>query len=218
LLPSSSRTIQDIDWKETRAYSSSYGAISINLEGREPQGKVQTDEYEKLRNEIMRRLKGLVDVEMSSNVVDRIWKREEVYWGPHVSSLPDIVIQFKDESKYESVISISEDILGDELFYLPSNPPVSSAHTRQGIFAAYGPDVKRAGRIGTAQIYDIAPTILHMFGIPIPRDTDGRVLKEIFNEGSELATREIIYQEVDADDEKWRIRERMRELKAFGKT
>ena len=29
------------------------------------------------------------------------------------------------------------------------------------------------------RIVDIAPTILHMFNVPIPRDMDGRVLKEI---------------------------------------
>jgi hypothetical protein len=31
---------------------------------------------------------------------------------------------------------------------------------------------------------DLAPTILHLVGVPVPEDMDGRVLREIFTEGS----------------------------------
>ena len=50
-----------------------------------------------------------------------------------------------------------------------------------------------------------------MFGIPIPRDMDGRVLKEIFK--GELAMREIKYQEID---ERNRIKKKLRELRRRG--
>lgn len=41
--------------------------------------------------------------------------------------------------------------------------------------------------------YDIAPTILHIFGLPIPSVMEGRVLKEIFEPCSELAQEEPKY-------------------------
>jgi len=94
----------------------------------------------------------------------------------------------------------------------------TGAHKRDGIFIAYGVDIRRAAEIEGATIYDIAPTILHMSGLPVPSDTDGRVLTEIFEEGSELARREITYQEAKAEDEKERIREKIKKLKPFGKT
>jgi len=50
-----------------------------------------------------------------------------------------------------------------------------------GIFVAKGPRIKKGIKIDGAKIYDIAPTILHIFGLPIPNEMDGRVLKEIFN-------------------------------------
>ena len=84
-----------------------------------------------------------------------------------------------------------------------------------GIFLAYGHHMKRGPKIADAKIYDIAPTILHVFGLPIPWDMDGLVLKEIFEEGSELARREITYQEAEAEDEKERIREKIKKLKPF---
>ena len=44
---------------------------------------------------------------------------------------------------------------------------------------ALGPKVKK-GRFGIASVYDIAPTILHMFNLPLGKKMDGRPLKEIF--------------------------------------
>ena len=32
------------------------------------------------------------------------------------------------------------------------------------------------------QLVDLAPTILHMLGLPVPADMDGRVLEEIFSD------------------------------------
>ena len=36
-----------------------------------------------------------------------------------------------------------------------------------------------------------------MFGLPVPRDMDGRVLTEAFNVDSEPGQREVVYQEID---------------------
>lgn len=54
-----------------------------------------------------------------------------------------------------------------------------------------------------------------MFNIPIPKDMDGRVLKEIFKEDSELTKRKIEYQE-DVD-EKEIVKEKIKKLKVIGK-
>lgn len=82
-----------------------------------------------------------------------------------------------------------------------------------GIFFAYGPNINQNHEI-KARIYGIAPTILHMFGLPVPDDMDGRVLKEIFREGSEPARREVQYQKVDLENE--RVKGSIRKLKELG--
>jgi predicted AlkP superfamily phosphohydrolase/phosphomutase len=51
-----------------------------------------------------------------------------------------------------------------------------------GIFVAMGPGVKKRSRIMglPMSVFDIAPTILHMYGIVAPPQMRGRVLTEIF--------------------------------------
>ena len=65
----------------------------------------------------------------------------------------------------------------------------TGSHRPLGIFVAYGPGIRKNFDLGVAKIYDVAPTVLHIFGLPIPRDVDGRVLMELFEEGSEYASR-----------------------------
>lgn len=72
------------------------------------------------------------------------------------------------------------------------HPPFGTHHV-DGIFLAYGSGIKKGYRIRIARIIDIAPTILHIFSLPIPNDMDGQVLKEIFEEDSEFSKRKPKY-------------------------
>ena len=59
-----------------------------------------------------------------------------------------------------------------------------------GLFIATGPGIKQGVRImGLGMsVYDIAPTILHLYGIPAPLPMKGRVLTEIFDQQTEIST------------------------------
>ncbi|HVU23899.1 MAG TPA: alkaline phosphatase family protein [Opitutus sp.] len=56
----------------------------------------------------------------------------------------------------------------------PAGPAVE--HRPYGIFALAGPGIKRDQRITGATLLDICPTILALFGLPVGRDMDGKVL------------------------------------------
>jgi arylsulfatase A-like enzyme len=86
-------------------------------------------------------------------------------------------------------------------------------HARQGVFMAYGPDIKRE-RLSDLKIYDITPTILHMLGVPVPGDVDGRVLTEIFKPESKAGERPVVYQRVD---ERRRVMVKIKQLKNSGR-
>ena len=80
---------------------------------------------------------------------------------------------------------------------------------------ACGPDIRRAGaRLDNLKIYDITPTILHMFGLPVHREMDGHVLTKVFKPESEPATRPVAYEQVN---EGGKIKDRISQLKHLGK-
>jgi len=185
----------DVVWDKTKAFSyGTWGSICINLSGREPQGIVKQEEYEQLRSEI---IEGLRKISVKA------YRREELYHGKYLELAPDIIIETDD---YVNSIS-------GRIFYgKESREGFGGAHRRtNGTFFARGPDIKENLKI-KAKICDVAPTILHIFGNPIPKDMDGRVLKEIFKGG--LAMREIKYQELSENE---RIKQRLREFKNLGK-
>ncbi len=60
---------------------------------------------------------------------------------------------------------------------------ISGWHRNDGFFAVSGPGI-RSRRISRCSELDIAPTLLHYLGYPVPLDMDGRVLTGIFDSGS----------------------------------
>ena len=58
---------------------------------------------------------------------------------------------------------------------------------------AYGRDIAH-GEIKNANIIDITPTILYYTGSKIPKETHGRILKEIFSE--DILKKEEVFEEI----------------------
>jgi tetratricopeptide (TPR) repeat protein len=54
-------------------------------------------------------------------------------------------------------------------------------HRREGVFLLSGPAAARGDLREPATLFDVAPTILALLGIPIPNDFPGRVLTEAFD-------------------------------------
>jgi predicted AlkP superfamily phosphohydrolase/phosphomutase len=56
-----------------------------------------------------------------------------------------------------------------------------------GSFFAMGPGIKHDSRLMgfEASVYDVAPTILHIYGVEQPKQMRGRVLTEIFESGNQ---------------------------------
>ncbi len=55
-------------------------------------------------------------------------------------------------------------------------------HRMDGILVASGPVIRSGGQPLDAALLDIAPTVLHLLGVPAPGDMDGRVLTELFGQ------------------------------------
>jgi len=165
-----------VDWSKTRAYSSfSSGeeVIFVNLKGREPEGIVDPSDYEGVRDEVSNRLMGLKDRE-GRRLVEKVYRREELYHGPYVDLAPDLQFVTRDFS----VLPRSE-LFVDEVVIEPEDC-FPAMHRRGGILVMQGPGTRCGVDIGEAYLRDIAPTALYLLDMPVPDDMDGEVLKNCF--------------------------------------
>ena len=167
-----------IEWGKTRVYTTPMYThtcgLTINLKGLKPLGIVETgEEYERLRDLLMRELATLKDPETGEKVVEQVCRREEIYRGGHLRSLPDLIVIFNKDFSVTQQISNS-------VFRKRDSRRRSGDHVREGIFVANGESVQR-GRLGEpVHIVDLLPTYLHIYGLPEPPDLDGRVIRQIF--------------------------------------
>jgi len=169
-------TFKDVDWRRTEAYSFGYfGPVFVNLEGRFPFGSVKHEDYEKVREKIIEAMLELEDPERGKKIVNKVWKKEEIYNGPFVDRFPDVVVAMDDFAYTSSTFPFPS----KRLFATPFTYK-SGEHRMNGVFIFKGPKVKRNYFIERPSIMDIAPTLMQLFKIPIPENMDGRVLREIF--------------------------------------
>ncbi len=147
----------------------------------------------------------IIEILKKQPEIIKILKRDEIYNGNYKEYSPDVFLVPKPGVKYSNKFSksLKEDIeIGD--------------HEIHGVFGVLGKNIKKDisfNEIPT--VYDIVPTILHMFGLPIPKDIDGKVLKEIFKEDSESYQRKIIYPKNETEEGK--IKNEINLLKKIGK-
>ena len=68
----------------------------------------------------------------------------------------------------------------------PAGPAVQ--HRHHGIFVLAGPGIKQDERVYGANLLDITPTILALYGMPVGRDMDGKPLVSAFEKPPEIET------------------------------
>jgi predicted AlkP superfamily phosphohydrolase/phosphomutase len=212
----------DVDWARTKAFAvGSFGQIYINVAGKRPQGIVEPGkEYEDLREEIAARAQEILDPHTGEKVVERVYRREEIYTGPLLEKAPDLVLQSRNWEYMAfghadfGASHVIEPIFG-----------MSGHHRPDGILILAGECVKEGVKLEGANITDLAPTILYAMEVPIPADMDGRLLAEAFapeflskvkvQYSDELSDRETGEDEYSTADEE-EIRERLRGLGYVG--
>lgn len=171
-----------VDWSRTRAYAvGDTGAIFLNVAGREPKGIIGPGpEYERTREELVAALLALRDPEDGRAVVERVYRREELYRGTQLQALPDLHVCLRDYA-YRVVLHHH----GEKGLYFgrPQERKAlydTGAHRREGILLAAGPGIARGRQLPAANLLDVLPTVLHALGLPLEVSLEGRVLSEAF--------------------------------------
>ena len=163
----------EIDWSKTKAWGAGgyYGRVFFNVRGRESQGIVDPDNYEALRTELQEKLAAITDPD-GINIGTVVHKPEELY--REVKNIPPDLLVYFGNLAWRSVGS-----LGHGGIHTSQNDigPDDANHAQQGMFILYDPRQNAGGRHTDAQLMDVAPTILDIMSLPVPRDMEGKVIK-----------------------------------------
>jgi len=163
---------KQVDWNHTRAYGMGLNGIYLNLAGRERHGIVEPGEAaDKLLAELREKLRGLTDPVNDYVAIREVFDTREVYAGPYRENAPDLLVGYASgyRAAWESVNgSVTGEVFLDNTRAWSGDHCIDP-HDVPGVLFANRPI---AGE--QYSIADVAPTILQLFGLPIPRHMDGK--------------------------------------------
>lgn len=163
----------EVDWSKTRAWGAGgyYARVFLNVQGREPHGVIPAADYKQARDELAAKLQAIPDPQ-GRDIHTRVYKPDEIY-RECKGIPPDLIVHFGDLF-WRSVGS-----LGHDAIYTFENDigPDDANHAQHGVFILYDPRRKMGRRVDGLHVMDVAPTILNLFGLPVPADMQGEVIK-----------------------------------------
>ncbi|HEY0738413.1 MAG TPA: sulfate adenylyltransferase [Herpetosiphonaceae bacterium] len=163
----------EIDWSRTKAWGAGgyYGRLFMNVAGREPNGIIPPQDYERERALLIEKLAAITDPD-GREIGTVAFKPEDVY--TRLNNIPpDLIIYFGNLS-WRSVGSI-----GNESVWTFENDtgPDDANHAQHGIFILHDPRDPAGGReLEGLKIYDIAPTVLSLLDQAAPDGIRGKLI------------------------------------------
>ncbi len=164
----------EVDWSRTKAWGAGgyYGRLFLNVKEREPQGVIPPHDYERVRSELVEKLTALEDHQGNVIPGTRALKPQEVY--RQVNNIPPDLIVYFGDLRWRSVGSLGLNAIHT---FENDTGPDDANHAQMGVYMFYDPRQNLAGRqLNGLHLEDIAPTILDLMGLPVPRDMEGEVI------------------------------------------
>lgn len=152
------------DWKKSRVVCNANDLFYINP-------RLGEAEKAGLKRELKEKLLEIRLPGTQERVIEKVFDRDEIYRGPYMEKAPDLVSISKPWCETCSPLG------SKEIFELESR--WLAIHQRHGIFIASGKGIKKGLDAGKASILDLAPTILHLMEVEIPKDLDGHIMEAI---------------------------------------
>lgn len=159
------------DWEKTKAYAIGLNGLYINQKNRESRGIVSPGpERDNLIHEIARKLEDYKDPETGEKAILKAFISDEVYSGAHMSHSPDIILGFNKGYRIswasplgrlpKKIVEDNRDKWSGDHCMAPQLIPGILLTNRK---------IKKA----SPALYDLSPTMLKIYGIPIPEDMVG---------------------------------------------
>jgi len=166
----------NIDWSKTKAYPVGSCYFNVNLKGREPNGIVEPEDYEKVVNDIIRALQKQVETadDHISRLAFAVEKEQAGFIGHGGENCGDVVY------------GITGSKLGGYHGGVHSHQ-IPSARSKTGDIRSLcimcGPKFKQNVTLTRPiDLTDFAPTLNFAVGYPQPKDATGGVIFQSFND------------------------------------
>jgi predicted AlkP superfamily phosphohydrolase/phosphomutase len=151
------------------------GQIYVNLQGREKYGIIAPgEEYSKLQDEIVTKLRELKDPETGESIIADVYKRDDIYHGDYLKNAPDLVVGFNEGYRVSwqtTLGGIPKDIVEKNMKKWSGDHCAYDYKSTAGVLL-----VNKKIQTADPQIIDIAPTVYRLLSVPAPSNVDGKPL------------------------------------------
>ena len=192
-----------IDWSCTKAFplEPCHAHIFVNLKGRDPHGIVEPEDYPAVQEQIIDALQAMRDPVTGGRVVAVAVKKEEagtlgVFEGHGYDRIGDVLFALRPQYMANPFVYPVAVRYRDGTERLVANPegfePAKLHQNFTGVHLGLpackemhamvvlaGAGVEHLDRSHPMNVIDLAPTLAHLLGTPIPKDAEGNVLKEV---------------------------------------
>ncbi|MCA9217755.1 MAG: alkaline phosphatase family protein [Planctomycetales bacterium] len=161
-----------VDWSKTRAFALGLTGVFINLKDKFEQGIVESgDEADALCAEIAEKLRSLIDPDTGDAAILRAYQAARAYRGPYKTNAPDVIVGYASGYRVSWDTAVGK--TGKQTF--------SNNHKAWSGDHCVDPSVvpgvlfcNRKLETERPRLLEIGPTILKMFGVPVPDHMDGQ--------------------------------------------
>jgi predicted AlkP superfamily phosphohydrolase/phosphomutase len=169
----------EIIWENSLAYQKGYGHLWLSLIGRESRGAVSPgEEYNEVRETLIKGItEKLVDSENGQSVVERIYRREELFSGEHLFKMPDLIVVLKNGYGFSN---ISDEMIFDEAGVFRKK--IKTYGAGSGVILTE--NVRKGFGCEDVTITSIAASVLYCMGCSVPSWMEGKVEERIFTGNS----------------------------------
>jgi predicted AlkP superfamily phosphohydrolase/phosphomutase len=188
-----------VDWSKTKAFPYSLPTwVWVNLKGRELEGIVEPgEEYDEVCEEIIRVLQSIRDPDTGASPISFITKKEfSPLLGLRGDRVGDVIYFVAPPFGVwdGSISDLVHDVIDSKRLNQPAIVPMKrwtadhnhltptarhGNYTVSGILILKGPGIKSSVKgKKVVRTTDVVPTASHLFKLPMPSDSEGRILWE----------------------------------------
>ncbi len=166
--------LDDANWDETKAYAIGLNGLYLNMKGREGNGIVSKEERRGVLEDIKKLLLSYKDPENGTQAITKVFITEDIFAKDYLNLGPDIVVGFNHLYRVDNDSALgtfSKQAITDNMDWWAGDHCIDPHVVKATLMTNFKIDNKK-----NPVIWDLAPTILKLFGIQKPQDMRGKTL------------------------------------------